>query len=160
MIFWAVFCAFGFKVWKKYLYCMTFNKFFLEKIEEGVKKRRISRWFWIRWKSCEKMHQKKVIRKTSLTNRSKSEKVHFSVTFLLITFFRAFFQNCFNRFEISVKFWVFWHLFRLKKKNILRSYLYFFQTLIANSQETAQKTENHFYECILEFNYATIKGFA
>ncbi len=32
------------------------NFFFL--IEKGVKKRRISCWFRIRWKSCEKMHQK------------------------------------------------------------------------------------------------------
>jgi hypothetical protein len=35
-----------------------------------------------------------------------------------------------------------------------------FQTLIANSQEKAQKKKIFFYECVLEFNYATIKGFA
>ncbi len=50
---------------------------------------------------------KKVISKTSLTNMSKSEKVHIYVTFLLITFFGAFFQTFFNGFEISVKFCVF-----------------------------------------------------
>ena len=47
------------------------------------------------------------------------------------------------------------------QKNFFRSYLYFFQTLIANAQETAQKNrKSFFYDCILEFNYATIKGFA
>ncbi len=38
---------------------MTFKKIFFEKIEKDVKKCRISRWFWIRWKSCKKMHTKK-----------------------------------------------------------------------------------------------------
>jgi hypothetical protein len=32
--------------------------------------------------------------------------------------------------------------------------------LIAHAQETAQKRKIFFYECVLEFNYATIKGFA
>jgi hypothetical protein len=54
-IFWAVFCAFDFKVWKKYKYDLK-NKF-LEKIKKGVKKRRISHWFRIRWKSCEKQNK-------------------------------------------------------------------------------------------------------
>jgi hypothetical protein len=49
---------------------------------------------------------KKVISKTSLT--SKSEKVHISAMFLLITFVCAFFQNFFNEFEIRVKFCVFY----------------------------------------------------
>jgi hypothetical protein len=49
------------------------------------------------FESVEKMHQKKVISKTSLTNMSKSEKkVHFSVTFLLITFFWYIFSKIFQ----------------------------------------------------------------
>ncbi len=35
---------------------LLWPKNFFEKIEKDVKKRRISRWFRIRWKSCEKMH--------------------------------------------------------------------------------------------------------
>ncbi len=35
------------------------KNFFLKKIKKGIKKRRISRWFRIRRKSCKKMHQKK-----------------------------------------------------------------------------------------------------
>ncbi len=48
-------------------------------------------------KLVKKMHQKKVISKTSLTNMSKSEKVKISVTFLLITFFWCIFSNLFQR---------------------------------------------------------------
>jgi hypothetical protein len=122
------------------------KKNFFEQIKKVVKKRRILRWFRICWKICEKIRHKKVISKTSLTNMSKSEKVHFSVTFLLITFFCKFFQNFFNGFEISVKFWVFWHLFQFFQKRIFyRSYLYFFQTLTANVQETAQKNGKSFF---------------
>jgi hypothetical protein len=45
-------------------------------------------------KVVKKCPDKKVISKTSLTNMSQSEK-------------RAYFQNFFNGFEISVKFFVF-----------------------------------------------------
>jgi hypothetical protein len=59
-------------------------------------------------KSCEKMHQKKVISKTSLTNMSESEKsAFFHHVFANNFFFCTFFQNFFNGFEISVKFCVF-----------------------------------------------------
>jgi hypothetical protein len=67
---------------------------------------------------------------------SKSEKKIY-ITFLLITFFGAFFQNFFNGFGISIKFCV-------VKKNVM-SYLYFFPTLIANAQEMAQKNGKSFF---------------
>ncbi len=46
-------------------------------------------------KSCEKMHQKKVISKTSLTNMSKSDKSAFfrdvfANNFFLVHFFKTF----------------------------------------------------------------------
>ncbi len=47
------------------------NIFYLN-IQYGY--RRISRLFWIRWKSFLKIHTQKVISETSLTNLSKSEK--------------------------------------------------------------------------------------
>ncbi len=46
--FWAVFCAAGFKLFKKVLIL----------IKQSIKKRRISRWFRIRWKSRNKMNKK------------------------------------------------------------------------------------------------------
>ncbi len=161
MIFWAVFCAIGFKVWKKYQYDL--KKKFFEKIKKGVKKRRISRWFRIRWKICKKMHQKKVISKTSLTNMSKSEKtVHISVTFTLITFFWLIFLKLFQRIRnqrkiqrFLIPIWNFWKIF----------FFLLFLALFVNfdckcAGNGSKKRKIFFYECVLEFNYATIKGFA
>ncbi len=72
----------------------TLKNFFWKNRKRG-QKLRISRWFRIRWKSCEKMHQKKVISKTSLTNMSKSEKSAFfrhvfANNFFLVNFFKMF----------------------------------------------------------------------
>ncbi len=53
------------------------------------------------------MHTKKVISKTSLTNMSKGEKSAFFRHIFANNLFGAFFQNFFNRFEISVNFCVF-----------------------------------------------------
>jgi hypothetical protein len=87
------------------------------------------------WKSCDKTHQKKVIRKTSLTNMSKSEKWN-----------SAFFDTFFDFF---------------KTKFFLGNISTFFKLWLQMRRKRLKKTENLFYECILEFNYATIiKGFA
>ena len=88
------------------------------------------------------------------------KKVHFSVTFLLITFLCAFFQNFFNGFEISVKFCVFWHIFWF-----FQIFFFFILVLFSNfdckcAGNGSKKQKIFFYECILEFNYATITGFA
>ncbi len=55
---------------------------------------KVLKWFWIRWKSCKKMH-KKVISKTSLTNMSKSE---------ISAYFRHVFSNNFFVFIFSKLF--------------------------------------------------------
>ncbi len=70
------------------------KNFFLTKIKKDIKKRRISRWFQIRWKNCKKMYQKKVTRKASLTNMSKSEKsAYFRHVFANNFFWVHFFQT-------------------------------------------------------------------
>ncbi len=38
------------------------------------------------------------------------------------------------------------------------SFQYFFQTLKPNAQETAQKIKNLYCKCVLDFNFAPIKG--
>ncbi len=99
LIFGAVFCAFGFKVWKSTN--TTFKKFILKNI-------RISCCFQIRWKSFNKMHQNKLWPKQVWQTWLKVEKVHISVTLLLITFFGTFFKTFWNRHEI-LRFWYpFW----------------------------------------------------
>jgi hypothetical protein len=94
------------------------TNFLLKKFNMGIKKRRISRWFRIRWKRFEKMHQKKVISKNVTEKSPFSLFTHVRQTFLVL-----FFYNFFNGFEISVKFCVFWYLFLIFfKKKILGSY--------------------------------------
>jgi hypothetical protein len=73
------------RVWlqslKKYYYDLKKN--FVEKIKKGIKNAEYRANFKSIGKVLKNAH-KKVLRKTSLT---KVEKVHNSVTFLLITFF-------------------------------------------------------------------------
>ncbi len=96
-------------------------------------------------KSFKKMH-KKVISKTSLTNKSKSEKVHIFVTFLLITIFGYTFQDFFNGFGISVKFCVFLYLFDFFNKIFFLVLLVgtFFK-LWSQTRKKGSKNEKPFY---------------
>ncbi len=154
MIFWAVSCAFGFKVWKSTN--MTFKKFFCKN-----QKRCQKRWFRIRWKSCEKVHQKKVISKKSLTNMSKSEKSAFyrhvfANNYFLVHFFKTFSTDSKSAWN-SAFFDTFSDFF---KKFFFRSYCTFLNFDCKCAGNGSKKRKIFFYECILEFNYATIKGFA
>jgi hypothetical protein len=71
-------------LWPKFFFFFFF-------IEKGVKKRRISRWFWIRWKSFEKMHQKKLLAKMWRKYALFSFLLMFVKLVLLITFFWCMF---------------------------------------------------------------------
>jgi hypothetical protein len=96
------------------------------------------------------------ISKTSLTNMSiKVKIVHISITFLLITFFGCIFSKLFQRIR--------------NQREILRflisilnfcSFSTFCNLSLQIRKKWLKKAENLFYECVLEFNYATIKGFA
>ncbi len=104
------------------------------------------------------MHQKKVISKTSLTNMSKSEKSTyfrhvFANNFFFVNFFKTFLtdsKSAWNSafFDTHIEF--------LKEKNffaLISTFFYF-------DCKRLKKRKIFFYECVLEFNYATIKGFA
>ncbi len=74
-------------------------------------------------KKLVKNAQKKLKVKQVCRTWVKVKIVHISITFLLINFFGAFFQNFFNGFEISVKFcvgilWLQRRTKRLKKQKI------------------------------------------
>jgi hypothetical protein len=91
------------------------------------------------------MRQKKVISKTSLTNMSNSEKSAFfhhvfANNFCLVNFVKTF-QRIRNQREI-LRFLTPFSIF--SKKKFFWSYLYFFRTLTANAQETAQKNGKSF----------------
>jgi hypothetical protein len=92
--FLAVFCSFGFKVFKKIV------------LQKSKRYQKIAE-FHADFESVEKLlknAQKKIISKISLTNMSKSaKKLLISVTFLLITFwciFSKLFQRIPNQQEI------------------------------------------------------------
>jgi hypothetical protein len=107
---------------------------------------------------------KKVIGKTNLMNMSKSEKSAYFRHVFGNNFFWCIFSTLFQRIRNQRKILLFlipvlYLLFEEKKQLLL---LALFKTLIANAQETAQKTENLFlWMCLRIYsNYATIKGFA
>ncbi len=125
---------------------LIWPKFFFFLIKKGINKRRISRWFRIRRKSCKKIHLKKVTSKTSLTKISKSEKSAYFRHILANNFFWVHFFKPFSTdsksawnsasFDTQIEFF--------KKKIFFCSYWHFLYTLIANAQETAQKNGKSF----------------
>ncbi len=150
LIFWAVFCAFGFKVFKKYLYDQQF--FFW--IKKDIKKSRISRWFWIRWKSCYlKKAQKKVINKTGLTNMSKSEKSAYVRHGFANTFFWCIFSKLFSTNSKSVWNSAFFvtHIEFFINEKFFALISTFCKLWLQMPRKRLKKTENLFNECVLEF---------
>ncbi len=100
---------------------------------------------------------KKVISKTCLTNMSKSEK---SAYFRHVFANNFFFVRFFKTFSTDSKFCVFWHLSWFKKKKILGHISTFFKLWLQMRRKWLKIRKIFFYECVLEFNYATIKGLA
>ncbi len=128
--------------------------------------------FFLNWKRCQKtqnftlisnllkklwkMHQK--VWQTWV----KVKKVHFSVTFLLITFFWYIFSKFFQRIRNQREILRFLTPFPIFSKNIfLKVILVLFSNFDCKCPGNGSKKRKiFFYDCILEFNYATIKGFA
>jgi hypothetical protein len=111
-----------------------------EKIEKGVKKRRISRWFRIRWKSFEKNYQKKVISKNVMEKCTFFTFTHvrqtcFAYNLFLVLLFTTFSTDSKSAWNSAF----FDTFFYLKIFFFCRSYWYFFQTLKPNAQKTVQK---------------------
>jgi hypothetical protein len=77
---------------------------------------------------------------------------------LLITFFWCVFSQLFQRIEISVKFCVFWHLFYFYKKKNLGHISIFFKLWSQTRKKQLKKSKNVFCKCVLDFNFAPIKG--
>ncbi len=127
-------------------------------IKKGFKKR----WFRIRWKSCKKIHQKKVISKTSLTNMSKSEKN----AFFHGVFASYFFVHFFKTFSVDSKSaWnsAFFdtHIEFLTTTNFFALFRTFCKLWLQMRRKRLKKNGKFFfYECVLEYNYASIKGYA
>ncbi len=124
----------------------------------GIKKRRISLWYRFRSKSCEKMHPNKVICKNVVEICTFFTFTHVCQTCFAYNFFCVHFLTIFsNRFEIGMKFCIFWYLFRFFSKN------YFFLVILVliesqTRKKRLKKSKNVFCKCVLDFNFAPIKG--
>jgi hypothetical protein len=100
--FWAVSCQSLAKKANK-----SNNKNVSSKILFGHQKRRISRWFQIRWKSFKNWTKKKFLAKIcTFSSFTHVRQTCFAYNFFLVHFLK----NFLNGFEISMKFCVFWYL--------------------------------------------------
>ncbi len=95
LIFWAVFCAFGFKVCNKCKYDPK-NFLFEQKLKKISKNAEFHADFESVWKSCKKMHKKSYQQK-SLTNISKKLKRAFSRHNFANNFLWCIFSKLFQR---------------------------------------------------------------
>jgi hypothetical protein len=111
-------------------------------------------------KVLKKCTKKKLLAKTWRKNALFSLLLMFVKLVLLITFFGAFFYNFFNGFKISVKFCVFWHLFRFFQKKIffLGHISTFFELWSQTRKKRLKKSKKVFFKCVLDFNFAPVKG--
>ncbi len=124
---------FGFKVSKKGLYKQFKKKF---DIDICIIEQKIQCWVRIRWKKCKYAHSKSNRRKT-FAHSNKSQKLNFSVTFLLIKFFAWVFLQLFpwiQDLHHIMRFLYPYCLFEI----FFSSYYHFLQSLNANADETAQ----------------------
>jgi hypothetical protein len=82
-----------------------------------------------------------IIKCKTFAYSNKSQKLHFSVTFPVITFYAGRFYNFFNGFKISIRFW------------FLRPTAFMINRV---ATKRLKKTKNIFCKCVLELNFATI----
>ncbi len=133
----------------------------MDKIEKGVKKRRISRLFWIRWKRFEKMYQHKVSSKNVTEKCTFFTFTHVRQTCFAYNFFWCIFSQLFQRIrnqrEILCFFYTF---FDFCQKTFFRSYCIspFLKLWSQTRKKRLKKSKNVFSKCVLDFNFAPIKG--
>ncbi len=102
------------------------------------------------------MHQKSY-KQTSLTNMSKSVKSAYFRHVFANNFFWCIFQRIQNQREILGFFYTHIEFWRKKNFALIST---FFKLWLQMRRKRLKKRKIVFYECVLEFNYATIKGFA
>ncbi len=119
-------------------------------------KRRISRWFRIRWKCFEKMNPKKVISKNVMEICTFFTFTHVCQTCFASNFFWFIFLRLFQRIRNqrdNLRFLISY----LKKKNW--GHIITFCKLWSQMGKNSSKNQkNVFCKCILDFNFAPIKG--
>ncbi len=135
------------------------KKFVITKFNMGIKKRRISRWFRIRWKSFEKIYQKKVISKMWQKYALFSLFTHVRQTCFAFNFFLVNFLSTFSTNSKSAWNSAFFDIFFGLKKKISRVIFALFENFEAKRAKNGSKNQkNLFSKCVLDFNFAPIKG--
>jgi hypothetical protein len=122
-----------------------------------VKKRKISRWFRIRWKSFEKCTKKKLLAKTWRKNALFSLLLMFVKLVLLITFFWCIFSQLFQRIRNQREILRFLTPFSIffKTKIFLGHFSTFFKLWNQTRRKRLKKSKNLFSKCVLDFNFCT-----
>jgi hypothetical protein len=136
------------------------KKKFFWKNRKRCQKRRISRWFRIRWKSFEKMYQNKVISKNVTEKCPFFTFIHvrqtcFAYNFFLVHFFTTFSTDSKSAWNSAflTPFAIFF------KKNIFLGHIStFFELWSQTRKKRLKKSKNVFCKCVLDFNFAPIKG--
>ena len=131
--------------------------FFLN--QQRCQKRGISRWFRIRWKSFEKMHQKKVISKNVTEICTFFTFTYVRQTCFACNFFWCIFLQLFQRIRNQRETLRFWP-FLIKKiiKKILGHISTSFKLWSQTRKKRLKKSKNVFSKCDVDFNFAPIKG--
>jgi hypothetical protein len=135
---------------------MTYKIIFVWKNQTGIKNAE----FHADFKSFEKVFknvQKKLLAKMWRKYALFPLLLMFIKLVLLITFVWGFFLKLFQRIWNQHEILRFLKPF-LFKTFFLRSYEYFFQTLKPNAQKRRQKSKNVLSKCVLDLNFAAIKG--
>jgi hypothetical protein len=122
----------------------------------GIKKRRISRWFRIRWKRFKKMHTKKLLANIWRKNALFWLLLIIVKLVLLITFFCTFFTT-FSTDSKSAWNSAFFDIFYDLEKNW--GHISTFWKLWSQiRKKRLKKSKNIVCKCVLDFNFAAIKG--
>jgi hypothetical protein len=119
------------------------KKNFIKKFNMGIKKRRISRWFWIRWKSFEKMYLKKVISKNVTEIGTFFTFTHVCQTCFacnLLCILLQLFQRIRNQREILRFLISFYIFFKQKFFGVILAFFANFEAKCAKNGAKNQKT--------------------
>ncbi len=135
------------------------SKKIYKKIQYGYQKRKISCWFRIRWKSFEKTHPKTVFSKNVTEICPFSLLLMFVKLVLLVTSFWYIFLQLFQRIRNQREILRFWYFFVFFAKKFFLVHISTFCKLWSQMRKKRlKKSKNVFCKCVLDFNFAPIKG--
>ncbi len=128
----------------------------------GIKKRRISLWFWIRWKILMKCTQKNLLAKMWRKYALFSLLLMFVKLVLLVTFVWGISFTTFSTDSKSAWNSAFFDIFfcNFMSKFFFLGHIRTFCKLWSQMRKKRlKKSKSFFRKCVLDFNFAPIKGY-